>query len=51
MAQAYTQQRPTPDVVIGGSTNEGAGTSAQTFMDMMVLRAVQDFSLDMSITK
>lgn len=47
-AQAYTSQRPTPDVVIGG-TGEGTGVTAQTFMDLLTVRAIQDLSLDLGV--
>lgn len=47
-AEAYTKQRPTPDVVIGGGA-EMSGTSAQTFMDLMIIKALKDLSLDLEI--
>lgn len=46
-AEAYTEQRPTPDIVIGGA--EGAGVSAQTFMELMVIKTIKDLSLEMEI--
>lgn len=48
-ANAYTKQRPTPDVVVGGGDN--TGTSAQTLMDIVMMRALQDLSLDVGIKK
>lgn len=47
-ADAYTKQRPTPDIVIGAS-DEANGTSAQSFMDLILLKTVQDLSLDLSV--
>ena len=46
-ADAYTKQRPTPDMVIGG--NGEAGTSAQSFMDLIMLRTLQDLAVDLSV--
>ncbi len=50
-ANAYTKQRPTPDVVIGGGGDMRTGVDAQTFMELMVLKTIRDLSVDMSIVE
>jgi hypothetical protein len=44
-------QRAVPGVIMGGAGAGGAGSAfdAQTFMDLMTLKAVKDLNLDMSI--
>lgn len=46
-ANAYTKQRPTPDVIIG--TSDNTGMSAQPFMEIMTLKALNDLSLDLEV--
>ena len=48
-AKAYTEQRPTPDIIIGGQ--EQVGNSAQAFMDIVMLKTLQDLSVDINVRK
>ena len=50
-ADAYTKQRPTPDIVIGGDTKKGSGNAAEQFMNLLSIKALKDLSLDMNVKK
>ena len=50
-ADAYTKQRPTPDIVIGGDTKKGSGNAAEQFMNLLSIKALKDLSLDMKVKK
>jgi hypothetical protein len=45
-ADAYTKQRPTPDIVLGKDSN-GESNSAQTMMNLLSIKALKDLQLDM----
>ncbi|MBN1971539.1 MAG: hypothetical protein JXR48_04135 [Candidatus Delongbacteria bacterium] len=45
-ADAYTKQRPTPDIVIGGS-EKGDVNSAQMMMNLLGIKALKDLQLDL----
>jgi regulator of protease activity HflC (stomatin/prohibitin superfamily) len=45
-AEAYTKQRPTPDVVLGGSGNGG---TANQFMDVLMVKAAKDLAVDLRV--
>ena len=46
-ADAYTKQRPTPDITIGGGGGEAG--AAQTLMDLLTIKTAKDLSLDISV--
>ena len=46
-ADAYTKQRPTPDIVIGGGTGNNSLNSAEQFMNFMSIKALKDLQLDL----
>lgn len=48
-AEAYTMQRPTPDITIG--EKEGNQNMAQTLMDLLTINTAKDLALDMSVPK
>lgn len=48
-ADAYTKQRPTPDIVIGGEDKKGSGNAAEQFMNLLSIKALKDLSLDMNV--
>jgi len=48
-ADAYTKQRPTPDIVIGGVDKKGSGNAAEQFMNLLSIKALKDLSLDMKV--
>jgi hypothetical protein len=50
-ADAYTKQRPTPDIVIGGEDNNGSGNAAEQFMNLLSIKALKELSLDMNVNK
>ena len=50
-ADAYTKQRPTPDIVIGGENKKGSGNAAEQFMNLLSIKALKDLSLDMNVKK
>ncbi|NOR45220.1 MAG: hypothetical protein GQ534_06490 [Candidatus Delongbacteria bacterium] len=50
-ADAYTKQRPTPDIVIGGESKKGSGNAAEQFMNLLSIKALKDLSLDMNVKK
>ncbi len=52
-ADAYTKQRPTPDIVIGGGAGNGSGSlnSAEQFMNFMSIKALKDLQLDLKTDK
>jgi hypothetical protein len=51
-AEAYTKQRPTPDIVIGGGEDKkGSGNAAEQFMNLLIIKALKDLSLDMNVKK
>ena len=48
-AEAYTKQRPTPDIMMGGGESGTGGVDASTFMQIIMTKALQDLSVDMEI--
>jgi len=46
-ANAYTKQRPTPDITIGGQGD--SQSAAQVLMDLLTIKTAKDLSLDMSV--
>ncbi|MEZ4849405.1 MAG: SPFH domain-containing protein [Bacteroidia bacterium] len=52
-AEAFSksQQPFVPSVIMGGGESAGANSSAQTWMNMMMLQAARDLSLDMKVQK
>ncbi len=50
-ADAYTKQRPTPDIVIGGESGKGSMNSAEQFMNFMSIKALKDLQLDLKTGK
>lgn len=46
-ADAYTKQRPTPDITIGGGGGEAG--AAQTLMDLLTIKTAKDLSLDIGV--
>ena len=46
-AEAYTKQRPTPDITIGGQDNPQS--AAQVLLDLLTIKTAKDLSLDMSV--
>ncbi len=50
-AEAYTKQRPTPDIVIGGKDGQGFSNSADVFMQYLSMKALKDLQLDLEVDK
>lgn len=50
-ADAYTKQRPTPDIVIGDDKSKGGMNSADQFMQYMNIKALKDLQLDMKMNR
>ena len=48
-ATAYEKQRPTPDIVFGGSESKG-GNPATTMMQLLSLKAAKDLRLSLGVT-
>lgn len=50
-ADAYTQQRPTPDIILGGGSGGESytGLDANSFMQMLLVKTAKDLSLDFEI--
>ena len=48
-ANAYTQQRPTPDISMGGAGNGGTANPASAMMEAMGVNALKQLQLDMRI--
>lgn len=49
-ADAYTHQRPTPDVVMGGEGSRDANPAA-SFMQLLGAKAARDLQVDLSVKK
>ncbi|PIE78735.1 MAG: hypothetical protein CSA15_06320 [Candidatus Delongbacteria bacterium] len=47
-ADAYTKQRPTPDIVLG-QNGDNSSNSAQTMMSILSLKALKDLKVDMDL--
>ncbi len=50
-AEAYTQQRPTPDIIMGGGSEQYTGLEANAFMQMLMIKLAKDLSLDLEINQ
>lgn len=48
-ADAYTKQRPTPDVVMGGSGGSSNANPAANFMEILSAKAARDLRIDMNV--
>lgn len=50
-ADAYTKQRPTPDIVFGDTNGKSAGLDANSFMQIMTLNAAKQLQVDLNVKK
>ncbi|MCK4258442.1 MAG: hypothetical protein KAX49_05660 [Halanaerobiales bacterium] len=50
-SEAYTQQRPTPDIIFGAGGGENTGMDANAFMQMLMVKTAQDLNLNLDINK
>ena len=50
-ADAYTMQRPTPDIIIGGDGKKGSMNAAEQMMSLMGIKVMKDLQLDMNVKK
>lgn len=50
-AEAYTKQRPTPDIVLGGSDGTQTGMDANAFMQILLAKTAKDLSVDLNVKK
>lgn len=46
-AEAYTKQRPTPDITIGEES--GSSNAAQVLMDLLTIKASKDLAIDLQV--